>query len=170
MARVGVVLVGHGQLPSDIPKELRSEYLKLKFKENRTRLEEERFEELENVVLNWARNEVNDPYAHSLQTLASELSMIGGYEKVVVAFNEFRRPTVEEALVEVCNSDVDVVVVVTTMTTKGGEHSEKDIPELLENMRKKCLKQIVYAWPFDVRAVARLLVETINLHLSRMGE
>jgi len=50
MARVGVVLVGHGQLPSDIPKELRSEYLK--FKENRTRLEEERFEELENVVLN----------------------------------------------------------------------------------------------------------------------
>jgi hypothetical protein len=50
----------------------------LKFKENRTRLEEERFEELENVVLNWARNEVNDPYAHSLQTLASELSKIGG--------------------------------------------------------------------------------------------
>jgi sirohydrochlorin cobaltochelatase len=135
MARVGVVLVGHGQLPSDIPKELRSEYLKLKFKENRTRLEEERFEELENVVLNWARNEVNDPYAHSLQTLASELSKIGGYEKVVVAFNEFCRPTVEEAL-EVCNSDVDVVVVVTTMTTKGGEHSEKDIPELLEKMRK----------------------------------
>jgi hypothetical protein len=87
MARVGVVLVGHGQLPSDIPNELRSEYLKLKFKENRTRLEEERFEELENVVLNWARNEVNDPYAHSLQTLASELSMIDGYEKVVVAFN-----------------------------------------------------------------------------------
>ena len=85
MARVGVVLVGHGQLPSDIPKELGSEYLKLK--ENRTRMEEERFEELENVVLNWARNEVNDPYAHSLQTLASELSMIGGYEKVVVAFN-----------------------------------------------------------------------------------
>jgi sirohydrochlorin cobaltochelatase len=170
MARVGVVLVGHGQLPSDIPKELGSEYLKLKFKENRTRMEEERFEELENVVLNWARNEVNDPYAHSLQTLASELSKIGGYEKVVVAFNEFCRPTVEEALVEVCNSDVDVVVVVTTMTTKGGEHSEKDMPELLEKMRKKCLKQIVYAWPFDVRAVARLLVETINLHLSRMGE
>jgi hypothetical protein len=56
------------------------------------------------------------------------------------------------------------------MTTKGGEHSEKDIPELLEKMRKKCLKQIVYAWPFDVRAVARLFVETINLHLSRMGE
>jgi sirohydrochlorin cobaltochelatase len=112
---------------------------------------------------------VNDPYAHSLQTLASELSKIGGYEKVVVAFNEFCRPTVEEAL-EVCNSDVDVVVVVTTMTTKGGEHSEKDIPELLEKMRKKCLKQIVYAWPFDVRSVARLLVETINLHLSRMGE
>jgi sirohydrochlorin cobaltochelatase len=79
---------------------------------------------------------VNDPYAHSLQTLASELSIIGGYEKVVVAFNEFCRPTVEEALVEVCNSDVDVVVVVTTMTTKGGEHSEKDIPELLEKMRK----------------------------------
>jgi hypothetical protein len=78
MACVGVVLVGHGQLPSGIPKELRSEHLKLKFKENRTRLEEEKFEELENVVLNWARNEVNDPYAHSLQTLASELSKIGG--------------------------------------------------------------------------------------------
>jgi hypothetical protein len=44
------------------------------------------------------------------------------------------------------------------------------MPELLEKMRKKCLKQIVYALPFDVRAVARLLVETINLHLSRMGD
>jgi sirohydrochlorin cobaltochelatase len=109
---------------------------------------------------------VNDPYAHSLQTLASELSVIGGYKKVVVAFNEFCRPTVEE----VCKSDADGVVVVTTITTKGGEHSEKDIPELLEKMRKKCLKQIVYAWPFDVRAVERLFVETINLHLSRMGE
>jgi hypothetical protein len=83
MARVGVVLVGHGQLPSCIPKELGSEYLKLKFKENRTRMEEERFEELENVVLNWARNEVNDPYAHSLQTLASELSMIGGMRRLL---------------------------------------------------------------------------------------
>ena len=68
--KVGVILVGHGQLPKDLHPAIKGEYLSLKFKVQRSAEEEERFRSLERLVLKWPRNEFNDPYARSLKVLA----------------------------------------------------------------------------------------------------
>jgi sirohydrochlorin cobaltochelatase len=165
--RVGVVVVGHGQLPSDLPREASAKYLMLKFKHSRSAEEENLYRELEELVLNWPRDEKNDPYYISLQRLAEEVARLGGFSEVWFAFNEFCRPTLAEALEEACRSSVDVVAVVTTMTTPGGEHSEEEIPALIEEARREWRKPVIYAWPFDPGQIARLLVENVNTHLSK---
>ncbi len=164
--RIGVVLVGHGQLPRDLPDELAGEYLGLKFKRPRTPAEEGRLGELEKLVLDWPRDEGNDPYYHGLHRLSEKVASLGRFERVWVAFNEFCRPKLGEALEEACRSGVDVVVVVTTMLTRGGEHSEEEIPAAIEEHRSKCGRPLIYAWPFDEALVARLLVESVRSHLS----
>ena len=57
----------------------------------------------------------------------------------------------------------DKIIVATPMMTRGGEHSEKDIPETLRRAQKMYPDiKIVYAWPYDVREVARFLSEHIK--------
>jgi len=165
---VGVILVGHGQLPKDLPPAIKGEYLSLKFKVHRSAEEEERFRSLETTVLRWPRNEFNDPYAHSLRVLAEELKRVGSYDRIWVAFNEFCEPTLEEALDEVARSDSDVVVIVTTMTTRGGEHAEEEIPAQIERFKPKMgNKVVIYAWPFDPSSVAEMLAKNIEKHLQQ---
>jgi sirohydrochlorin cobaltochelatase len=164
---VGVVLVGHGQLPRDLPKKLSSEYLALKFKHGLSAEEERRLDELEKLILGWHRDERNDPYYHSVQRLAEEVSRLGAFARVWTAFNEFCRPTLAEALEEACSCSVDVVVVVPTMMTRGGEHSEGEIPAVIEEFRGRCGKPLIYAWPFETESIAKLLVETVRSHLAR---
>lgn len=165
--KVGVILVGHGQLPKDLPPAIRGEYLSLKFKVQRSAEEEERFRSLERLVLKWPRNEFNDPYAHSLKVLAEELKKIGRYDRVWVAFNEFCEPTLEEALDEAAHSDSDVIVIVTTMTTRGGEHAEEEIPEQIERLKPKMEnKLVIYAWPIDPSTVAEMLRKNVEKHLQ----
>jgi len=154
-------------LPIDLPYDLRRDYLTLKFKALRSPEEEARFQSLESRVLNWPRTPGNDPYAHSLRILAEELERRGRYAKVWVAFNEFCRPKLIEAIEDACRSEIDVIVVVTTMTTRGGEHSEVEIPAVIDEYRGKCRKEIIYAWPFDVSRVVNLLSDTIEEHLLR---
>jgi len=167
--KVGVILVGHGQLPKDLPPKMKGEYLSLKFKASRSAEEEERLRSLEKTIMSWPRNDANDPYAHSLRVLSEELKRIGRYDEVWVAFNEFCAPTLEEVLDEASRSDVDVIVVVTTMTTRGGEHAEEEIPSVIERYREKISpKKVVYAWPFDPRSVARMLAENIENHLRAL--
>jgi sirohydrochlorin cobaltochelatase len=49
------------------------------------------------------------------------------------------------------------------MFTKGGVHSEVEIPETLEALRASHPEvELRYAWPFDTGAVARLLLETVG--------
>lgn len=64
-----VIVVGHGQPPRDMPRDILSEYLSLLHRHGRTKLEDERLAELTRVVMDWPRNSENDPYWSSLQTL-----------------------------------------------------------------------------------------------------
>jgi sirohydrochlorin cobaltochelatase len=165
--KVGVVLVGHGQLPKDLPPAIKGEYLSLKFKVHRSAEEEERLRSLERLVLKWPRNEFNDPYAHSLRVLAEELKRVGSYDRVWIAFNEFCEPTLEEALDEAAHSDSDVVVIVTTMTIRGGEHAEEEIPAQIERLKPKMgNKLVIYAWPIDPATVAEMLRKNVERHLQ----
>jgi len=53
---------------------------------------------------------------------------------------------------------------VTTMITRGGSHSEIEIPEELKALRQKHSDiDIQYAWPFDIDAFALFLTTHIKI-------
>ncbi|MGE5618009.1 MAG: sirohydrochlorin chelatase [Sphingomonadaceae bacterium] len=170
--RTVILLAMHGAPPKDFPKRELGEYFGL-----RTRLQhsagpdraemERRHAELEAKMLAWPRTAQNDPYYAAAQALAAQLRATAESE-VVVAFNEFCAPTLDEAMDHAMALSPDRVVVITPMMTRGGEHSEVDIPEAVRRAQGRYPSvPIVYAWPFDVSDIARFLTSQIHRFLEQ---
>jgi sirohydrochlorin cobaltochelatase len=82
---------------------------------------------------------------------------------VIVGYNEFCAPGINEALQEAVDRSANKIIVATTMMTRGGEHAEKDIPLHISEFRKLYPDiEIIYAWPFDKDKVAHFLSEQIS--------
>ena len=74
------------------------------------------------------------------------------------AYNDFCAPSIREAVENLVNDDVKEIVLVTTMLTPGGSHSEKEIPEEVAKLQNQFKDvSIYYAWPFNLEKVAELL-------------
>jgi sirohydrochlorin cobaltochelatase len=164
---ISVVLAMHGAPPRDFPKKEMMELFGLHLRltvagEDDRAAIKQRHDELEDKMRRWPRTPKNDPfYAASLE-MAQRLAGILQSE-VFVGFNEFCAPAIEEALERAVKTSPDKIIVVTPMMTRGGEHSEKDIPETLRRAQRRYPDiKIVYAWPYDVREVARFLSEHIK--------
>ncbi len=161
----GVVLVGHGGLAADTPRELVKELRRLQRerKDSASAHPSEREVELEDQVRNWPRNSDNDPYKAGLESIATELRSLLGERKLIAAYNEFCAPTVEQAIDELAGDGVTNILVVTTMLTPGGSHSERDVPELIDKARRRHPAiRISYAWPFEPARIARFLAEHLD--------
>ena len=79
---------------------------------------------------------------------------------MIVGFNEFCAPSLDEALDQAAARGPVQVRVVTPMMTRGGEHAESDIPAAVEAARGRHPGvAFVYTWPFPVSEVARFLAE-----------
>jgi sirohydrochlorin cobaltochelatase len=165
--QIAVVLAVHGVPSKDFPKEEMMELFGLHPRlaqvsgAERESLQK-RHDELEKKMRQWPRTPENDPYFCASFEIARKMEEILG-EKVFVGFNEFCAPTIEEAIGEAAQSRPDKIIVLTPMMTRGGEHSERDIPRAIQKARK--LHQdldIVYAWPFDVSYVAAFLAGHIK--------
>jgi len=160
-----IVLAMHGVPPSDFPRRELAEFFGLHARHEHGGGDEgpiyERYEELENRLRDWPRTEDNDPYYAASHELARELSRVTGCE-VIVGFNEFCAPSLDEALDRAASVRVRSVLVVTPMMTGGGEHSERDIPAAVSRARERHPgKRIVYAWPFPVDDVAEFLAAQV---------
>ncbi|HIQ29312.1 MAG TPA: hypothetical protein EYH45_01970 [Candidatus Caldiarchaeum subterraneum] len=169
MRRIAI-LVGHGQLPKDLPRELRSEYFRLRVKHAKTPEEEKRYQELDRTVANWPRNAENDPYWHNINKLAGLVREVSGFNEVIAAFNEFCSPTLEEALEYACRQGYEKIMVIPTMFIPGGVHSEEEIPEAIEEMKRKYRRDIIYVWPFNLQEIAGLITRRLNSSLEGGGE
>jgi len=168
--KVVVVLAMHGVPPKDFPRHELIEFMQL-----HTQLEhgaisgpnaaalEKRCAELDDKIRSWTRTPENDPYQHASYLLVSHLRRFSGYE-VVVGFNEFCGPGIGEAMDQAVALGAEKVVVVTPMMTAGGEHSEVDVPRLVQEARGRHPGiSIVYAWPFEPAHVAEFLAK----HMAR---
>jgi sirohydrochlorin cobaltochelatase len=158
-----IVLVGHGAPPSDAPRELVS---RLKQLEGRRRAagtamcEEER--RLDEELRRWPRTAANDPYGAGVRELATALRPLVGEAQLEIAFNEFCAPSLSETIERAAAAGATEVVIVPTMLTPGGVHSEVEIPEEIEALSARFVSmRIRYAWPFDLGRVASLLAERI---------
>ena len=160
----GVILVGHGGIPKDCPSEL---VTKLKRLEGQRRTAgtpmsaEER--ELDTRIRRWPRTAATDPYQAGLEAVAAQLRPNLDGALFAVAYNEFCAPTLKESVEGLIQKGATHITVTTTMFTPGGSHSEIEIPEILEQLRKQYPKVMLrYAWPFDLNLVANTLAEQLK--------
>lgn len=158
-ARV-TVLVGHGVPAKGTPPE---QVARLKALEGARRRsgtammsdEEARLDAAIRVV---PRTPENDPYDAGLRRLADALAKRLAPEPVLVAFNEFCAPSLDDAIARAVEQGATTIRVVPTMMVQGGVHSEVEIPEALGALRARFPQvELVYCWPFDADALAAVL-------------
>jgi len=112
-------------------------------------------------IRSWPRTPANDPYREGVNVLADRIAAQTGYE-VIAGYLEFCAPDIGASIDEAVLRSADRVIVATTMTTRGGEHSEIEIFEIVEAAQKRHPSaQVLYAWPFDTDRVARLFADEI---------
>jgi sirohydrochlorin cobaltochelatase len=165
-----IVLAMHGAPPLDFPAEEMSEFMGLHARAGHgTGAEPDalrrRYLELETKMRAWPRTGQNDPFYAGSQDLARQLRHESGLE-VIVGFNEFCAPTLDDVLERAASREAEKIVVVTPMMTRGGEHSAVDIPKAIRRAQQKFPAQkIVYAWPFPTEDIAGFLASQITRFL-----
>lgn len=158
-----IILAMHGVPPRDFPRPELMEFFRLSFKaeskpSSLSPDEAAHLAELEKKIRFWPRNEANDPfYAGSLK-ISQALASLAGCE-VILGFNEFCSPSVEEALELACSREPEVIIVLTAMLTPGGEHAAQEIPAAIKRVKARHPKiKIIYAWPFEPEEIGRFLL------------
>ena len=167
-----IVLAMHGMPPNDFPRpeiaELFGLHVRLEHVAGPERATlERRYAELDARVRAWPRTAENDPFYAGSHELAEQLSQATGYE-VIVGFNEFCAPSLDEALDQAIARGAERVIVITPMMTRGGEHSEVDIPAAIRRAQKRHPEAtILYVWPFGVFEVAAFLATQVERHFEK---
>ena len=158
-SKCGVVLVGHGGIPTDYPREPLNALKALEGKRRATGGDPSPEETaLDLQIRQWPRTSENDPYQAGLESLAAHLKPAFNGDLFAIAYNEFCAPTVEEAVETLVAAGARQIRVVPSMFTPGGSHSEREIPETLARLRRKHPEiDLRYAWPFDLKQVASML-------------
>ena len=163
-AKRAVVLVGHGGIPKDYPQD---SVTKLKRLEAQRRasgnpMTQEELE-LDTKIRTWPRTPETDPYQAGLERLAAQMKPLLNGDHFAIAYNEFCGPTLSEAIEDLIGQGANQIRIVSTMFTPGGSHSEFEIPEELEQLQAKHPKvKLIYAWPFDLNQVAKMLMDHIQ--------
>lgn len=165
-----IVLAMHGSPPLDFPKDEMAEFMGLHSQLGHASGpmasgRKLRYDQLEAKIRAWPRTGQNDPFYAGSQELARHLREESGLE-VIVGFNEFCAPNLDEALERAAAREAGKIVVVTPMMTRGGGHSAVDIPEAVRRAQQKFPRQkIVYAWPFSTEDIARFLASQVSRFL-----
>ncbi|HSC56249.1 MAG TPA: CbiX/SirB N-terminal domain-containing protein [Nitrospira sp.] len=160
----GIVLVGHGGIPKDYPPELVTKLKRLEAQRRAagTPMSTEEYE-LDNKIRRWPRTAATDPYRVGLEAVAAALRPQLDGALLALAYNEFCAPTLEESVEELIKKGATHITVTTTMFTPGGAHSEVEIPEILDSLRPRHPEiELRYAWPFDLRVIAKILAEQVR--------
>lgn len=165
-----IVLAMHGAPAADFPRPELAEFFSLhaRISHSEGHLQEplqRRYKELEKKVRDWPRTEKNDPFSAGSMELADNLRQQTGLE-VIIGFNEFCAPTLDEAFDRAAATGAAKIVVVTPMLTRGGEHSAVDIPFAINRARQKYSGiNFIYAWPFASQDIAAFLAKEVKRHL-----
>lgn len=169
--KLAVVLAGHGVPATDCPPRLIGELMALQWgmgpqaggHGHVAEATSPRVEELEAKIRDWPRDAHNDPYKVGLERLAALLKPLLPADLLEIGYNEFCSPSIPEALERVIGKGASRVLVISTMLTPGGVHSEVDVPRHIESVRKKHPGvRIDYLWPYDLNQVARLLAGQVQ--------
>jgi sirohydrochlorin cobaltochelatase len=162
-----IVFALHGSPPFDFPTNETVELFNL-----HTRLEHvaegesfalrERYDQLDAKMRAWPRTPENDPLLAGSIDIASNLQEVTQME-VILGFNEFCSPSLEQAFKQTIKSDSDKIIVITPMMTRSGERSEVNIPAAIKRIASQYSDvPIDYIWPFSSAQVAQFLAAQIT--------
>jgi sirohydrochlorin cobaltochelatase len=154
-----VVLIGHGGIPSDYPRERVRRWKALHTQRQQSGAEISPEEEaLEMELRRHPRTPETDPYKFGFESLAARLASRLGEQPLYVAYNEFCAPSIPEAVMQAVRDRARRITLVSAMMTPGGSHAQVEIPALARELQfAHPTVDIRYAWPFDQDAVAALL-------------
>jgi sirohydrochlorin cobaltochelatase len=160
----GVVLIGHGGVPRDYPREklarLRRLEAERRARGGRMSAEEEMLDE---HIRRWPRTPQTDPYQAGLEAVGRALAPLVGDARLVLAYNEFCAPGIAEAVDSLVRDGASEIVLATSMVTPGGSHAELEIPEEARRLQELHPGvRIRYAWPYDLEAVAQLVARQVR--------
>tara|TARA_B100000315_G_scaffold260790_1_gene325255 strand:- start:5600 stop:6130 length:531 start_codon:yes stop_codon:yes gene_type:complete len=160
----GVILVGHGGVPTDYPIHMVRKLKQLESQRratgNHITTEEQK---LDTQIRQWPRTPKTDPYQAGLESLGAHLKPLLKNSMFALAYNEFCTPTVEEAVISLIAKGRNDLTIISSMLTPGGSHAEIEIPETLKQLRTHHPNIIIrYAWPFDLSQIAKLLASHIQ--------
>jgi len=159
-----ILLVGHGGIPKGYPQDLITKLKRLEAQRRAigTPMSSEELE-LDAKVRTWPRTPQTDPYQAGLEALGAAMKPLLNGSLFGLAYNEFCGPTLAEGINDLIRQGARSITVVSTMFTPGGSHSEIEIPEELEELRRKHPGvTLTYAWPFNLEQVSRVLMEHIQ--------
>lgn len=159
-----IVLVGHGGLPKDCPREIIQQFKQMERDRKASgRPASARERELEQQIREWPRTPQNDPYKAGLESIAEKLRPLLPGIPLVLAYNEFCAPSVADAVAGLAEAGTRSITVAPTMLTPGGSHSEIEIPEILAGLRGRYPEvDLRYAWPADLDLLARMFAEHLR--------
>ncbi|HEX4047903.1 MAG TPA: CbiX/SirB N-terminal domain-containing protein [Elusimicrobiota bacterium] len=158
--REAVVLIGHGGSSSDTPRGLISELKRLEGERRACKglAVSRREADLDKQVREWPRTPATDPYKYGVEAIAAALSPKLAGRRLLVAYNEFCAPSVEDAIEQLVGEGFQRIRLISTMFTRGGIHAEFEIPAIvLETRRKHPGVAVEYAWPFEPDFIADFL-------------
>lgn len=163
-----VILIGHGDIPSDFPKEKLKEYFRLRSLYRIGSLNEKEkkyFLELEKELKKWKRNKSNDHHYFKLKKLSrflkKELNI-----NVDFAFNEFCYPDIKEKF-ENIKHKYDEFYFLSTLIF-GGKHSDIEIKEKIVNLKKENPdKKIFYISSFKEDLLKEFFVKIIKEFINK---
>ena len=166
--KFGIILVGHGGLPSDCPDQYVSKLKRLESQRRKNNTPPSAEEsELDKLIREWPRTKETDPYKTGLEAVAEKLKRQTEGLDLEVAYNEFCSPTIKEATKKLVENGANNITIICTMFTPGGSHSEIEIPEEVCALNEIYPDvKIDYAWPFDLEHVAGFLKGHLLKHLE----
>ena len=160
----GFILVGHGGVPRDYPRERLVRLRALEAQRRASGAPPSADETaLDNELRRWPRTPATDPYQAGLERIAMHLRPHLAPARLAIAYNEFCAPTLADAVRALIADGVTNIIAVPSMLTPGGTHTELEIPESIDELRVEFPRlDIRYAWPFATEHLAAFFVEHLR--------
>jgi sirohydrochlorin cobaltochelatase len=156
-----VILVGHGGIPTDCPPGLVGEFKRLEAAAKGKPSKE--LAAADAKLRGWPRTPQNDPYKVGLEAVADALRRHLPGHLVLEAYNEFCAPSLEQAFESAVKAGAVEVTVISTMFTRGGSHSEQEIPAIVAQLQRAHPQiSVRNTWPFDLDSVGRFMASEVK--------
>jgi sirohydrochlorin ferrochelatase len=156
-----IILIGHGNIPDDFPREKLREYFKLRnlYKTGFLKgKDEEKFMEMEESLKRWERNENNDKHYFDLKKMGEEIEREIKI-KTDFAFNEFCYPDIFEKF-EKIKDEYDEIYFVSTLIFEG-KHSD-EIKNKIEELKDKYKDKKIFYIPLKQEFLKEFFIKNIK--------